>query len=323
MKIEKIIVLTVLINSFLLASHNHENENHMHDENSSLESFLHNTALTKDYINNMLVSLSTNLDNYLTLNPNSKDINKKSFAHLEFYTYKEEGKGIETKARIKVRLKLPKLQDKLRVVIGNEDNQKNNYNDYSSATTKADDYNVGLEYKSSTKKLFKYKASLGLNIHSGFDPYVKLRISKDFPFTELFQTKTKQEFKYSHDDKFESKTSLEFIKDLNNKFVLSNYNEYRYEEIDTLNTVYNAIKLNQQLTTKSYIGYIASVTFNDENSDNINTREYQTYVSYRYFIRGWLYYDIVPKVLYKDEDNYEPKFALRLNLGMFIGKDIK
>ena len=35
-----------------------------------------------------------------------------------------------------------------------------------------------------------------------------------------------------------------------------------------------------------------------------------------------MYYDVIPKVIYKSEDNYKPTLAIRINLGMFIGKEI-
>jgi len=106
---------------------------------------------------------------------------------------------------------------------------------------------------------------------------------------------------------------------INSQYMFSNYNEYYINSKIKNDNIYSSLRINQKLTKKSYINYVTSIDINDEES-NLQTKKYKTYISYRKYIRRWLYYDIVPYIEWERDNNFNEKLGLKVNLGILISK---
>ncbi len=100
---------------------------------------------------------------------------------------------------------------------------------------------------------------------------------------------------------------------------LFNYNEYFINSKKEINNIYNSLRLNQTISKNKYINYVAAIDSNDDES-NFQIKEYKSYISYRSYIRKWLYYDLVPSISWERENDFEEKLAIRISLGVLIAK---
>ena len=98
-------------------------------------------------------------------------------------------------------------------------------------------------------------------------------------------------------------------------FILSFVSLFAFEIKD--NNIYNSLRLSQKLDDKRYLNYLASIDSNDQNS-NLKIKEYHTYVSYRKYIRKWLYYDIVPSISWSRNNDFEKELAIKVGFGVLI-----
>ena len=75
----------------------------------------------------------------------------------------------------------------------------------------------------------------------------------------------------------------------------------------------------QNISKKDYLSYVVSGTTNDSDS-SLQVKNYQTYVSYRHYVRPWMYYDIIPRYIWERSNDFDPKYAISINFGMLFGK---
>ena len=76
--------------------------------------------------------------------------------------------------------------------------------------------------------------------------------------------------------------------------------------------------LSQLKGNKDYLSYVVSASTNNDES-NLQVKDYQAYVSYRHYIKRWVYFDLVPKVIWKREYDFATHYAFRINFGVYIG----
>ena len=286
------------------------------------EKSLYKGEVIREYLHKRLTSYATDIDNFLSNEPNSKVYTNPSYIHIKFSTEKVEGDKLETKATVKVRLKLPKLKNKYRIEFGNkkEINDKSNDIRVDELDTN-EDYHFGISYIDNLKDYLSISAGAGVRVKlDEFDPYIRLKASRDFAYYGNWKGEFIQEFYYSHKNNLEATSSYEVFKVFSKKLKFSNYNEYYWtKEEENDNNFYNSIRLYQNISKKNYLSYVVSASTNDENG-NLKVENYQTYVSYRHYIKEWLYYEVIPRIIWERDNDFDEKFALRFNLGMFVGK---
>ncbi len=73
------------------------------------------------------------------------------------------------------------------------------------------------------------------------------------------------------------------------------------------------------MSNKNYINYVVAIDSDDVDT-NFKIKEYNTYISYRKYIRKWLYYDLIPSIKWQKSDNYKEEYGIKLRLGLLISK---
>ena len=313
----KLFILLLVLKIFLFA--NSENKN---EQNSSLlEKTLYKAEVVRDYISNKFTYFTTNVDNFLANEPDNHIYDNPSFIFLEYTFDKSEGNSVENKARFKIKTRLPRSKAKYRIEIGNKEDTNDNSNDIRiEDIDKNDNVNVGVNYIDNIKEYLSLSHGAGIRLKfDEFDPYAKVKANKKIDYSNNWKGDTTQRFYFSHERNLESTTSFEISRIFSDTYKFSNYNEYFWRKDDEDNNFYNSLRLYQNLSKRDYISYVASATTNDEES-NLKVKNYQTYVSFRYYIKKWMYYDVIPRVTWQEEDDFDSNYGIRINLGMFIGR---
>ncbi|NQY94614.1 MAG: hypothetical protein HRT43_10635, partial [Campylobacteraceae bacterium] len=68
-----------------------------------------------------------------------------------------------------------------------------------------------------------------------------------------------------------------------------------------------------------YLSYVLSAASNNNDSE-MEVKNYQAYISYRFYIKKWFYYDVIPKYSWERVDDFDGNYAIQINFGMFFGK---
>lgn len=311
----KPILLLILI-STLLFSLDNKNKN-LQNNHSMIENTLNSIENKLKIVHKKLNIASKSIDEFVT-NEYTNDIYKDSYIQIETSIEKISGSDMEFKSDVDIRIRLPKLKEKLSITIDNIDDKiSSSYQDSNeNINKKEDDYNIGLLYRTIKQKAYlKFRVRLKMSNNPYI--YTKAEAKKVFKLDEVSNLLIEQKLKYSHRDKFDSYSSFRYNYQINDIYLFSNYNRYYINSEKKNNEVYNSIRLNQKLHNSSYINYVNSVSSND-NESNFQVKEYKTYISYRKYIRKWLYYDIVPSVSWSRANDFKNKTGIKFNLGLLI-----
>jgi hypothetical protein len=304
---------TLLLSSSVLAQDNKDIKTKL-----TFNETLHKIESTLNIVNKKLNLSSKYIDEFVT-NKKDNTLYTYSYIRIETTLEKVESDSMNFEPNIDIRLHLPKLKEKLSITIDNNDNRINNkYQDSNEKIHYKDDkYNIGLLYNTINNN-FNIKLNAGVKVTKSPYLFTKLDIKKNLKINNKNHLTLEQRFKYSNKFELDSYSIINYTHKLNQNLDISNYNEYYINSDIKNDNLYTSLRLSQKIKKNSYINYVTSIDSNDEKS-NFKIKEYKTYISYRKFLRNWFYYDIVPSISWKRENNFKDKIGIKLNLGIIIG----
>lgn len=230
--------------------------------------------------------------------------------------------GFSYKPRIRGKIKLPVLKKHLSVVFGDEDIENQNRDksrigrnysnidrdrNYDARQARNDNASVGLRWSGVTKRL-GIESDLDAGLRSGGDIFGRLRLSKQWTWTDELSTRLEQIYRYGINSKHYIRTNLENrYLDSDNTFIMNHtFVQYTHdvdEETGWGNSLYRQHNF-ANLKTFSY-GLFAGGRFDHEYSKfNI----WGPFITYRQpILRKWFF--IQPELsLYNDKDNNRSHF---------------
>ncbi len=311
----RMFLLIILFKSLLFPFHEYENKKN--DSKSIIDKSLDNVELKLKYVYDKLNISSKYIDEFLT---NEKDdlVYTHSYIRLEQDITKEESKDLDSNSNLDVRIYLPKLKKKLSLNINNNDNIINQ--DYEDSNEKSynDDnkYNIGFIYNT-LKDTIDLNLKLGMKFSSTPYLYSQAEVSKDIDLNSKNSILFKEKIRYSKKKELDNYSVIEYKYLYTNKLNFTNYNEYYINNEIKNDNLYNSFRLFYELSNSKYINYVTSIDSNDKYS-NFKIKEYKTYISYRSYIRKWLYYDLVPSITWEDENDFNTNLGFKFNLGIII-----
>lgn len=258
---------------------------------------------TRDYISDYLIYFSDNLDYFIT--KEKKTRKNKSLIKLSLSIIKEEKKDIDNDQSLKISIRLPNTERKLKIIIIDNKKKKKESKDKS----------VELEYSLISDIQNSLYAKVGLKIKSNLERYITLKYKLSYILNHNIRSNFIQDFTYSSDEKFTSTSSIDFIKYIKYPFYIKSYNEFKWGQKKEENQFFYSLSLFQKLKYKDYITYEINTT-KDYFNNHISTKDYQISFTYRSYIKEWLYYEIIPKIIYKKENNFSPVNQIRFNFSM-------
>lgn len=258
---------------------------------------------TRDYISDYLIYFSDNLDYFIT--KEKKTRKNKSLIKLSLSIIKEEKKNIDNDQTLKISIRLPNTERKLKIIIIDNKKKKKESKDKS----------VELEYSLISDVQNSLYAKVGLKIKSNLERYITLKYKLSYILNHNIRSNFIQDFTYSSDEKFTSTSSIDFIKYIKYPFYIKSYNEFKWGQVKEENQFFYSLSLFQKLKYKDYITYEINTT-KDNFNNHISTKDYQISFTYRSYIKEWLYYEIIPKIIYKKENNFSPVNQIRFNFSM-------
>lgn len=313
-----LILITLLIPSLLFSFHKHENKESTHND-STLEKTLNSVENKLKVVYDKLNITSKHIDEFIT-NEYDETIYTKSYIRIETTLNKTSKTSIDIKPDLDIKIKLPKLKEKLSLTISNKDDKVvPNFQDSNEKVDYEDNkYSAGLLYNT-IKKDLDLKFRVGVKFSTNPYIFTKAEAKKEFNLNFRNKITLTQKLKYTNKDQLDNTTSFRYIYKINSKLNFSSYNEYNNNSKDKDNNMHSSLRINKKLSNRSYINYVTSIKMNDKDS-NFKIKKYNTYISYRKYIRSWLYYDIVPNISWEEIDNFKESYGMRIRLGLLISE---
>ena len=308
---KKLLLPLILINSINVLAQ---------EEPSFLQSIISNTNDHRKDIHNYIVNMSNNLDNYVDDTPSlHMDEYSSSYGLIQLSAFQNQHGSVNFDQKVKIKLKLPKLKDRFRLVFESDEIDENkDYIENHNSNSK-DDFNLGLTYDT-LKDGINLKTKVGIKLRSKLDPFIKLSAKKKWEDVKGIDFTVGQDIKESVINKLELTSYVKLDKRLNDYYSLHQYTEYYWHSPERRNSqVIPSVYLEQMIDAKNHLTY--SFASNIDNIDtNLKIKRHSAKVRYRHFMKKWLFVDAIPENYYSYDDNFKPRYAIRFNLGIYFNK---
>jgi hypothetical protein len=271
-------------------------------------------------ITNKYHTFLNGLDCFLT---NYDDINKTNYKkitqnklYMIFSIKHTKDDSFDTDLHLRANIKLPQLKDKLEISFDKQSiksiNNQNVYNDFNQRDENTR-IRVGLKYYFYKKNNTQFYAKLGLKLHSPFGIYGKLGAQKSYFYHTVETIIGNNIYYYINDKNFASTTALTFLKPLSDDFTLEQGNEFFWDKNDNDNIFEHTLSLYHFINSKNRLRYQIIYTHKDDNWYGAN-------IKLHHKTNRWLFFELIPQVLRKRENNFTTEYALAINFGITFAK---
>jgi len=283
-------------------------------------------GVTEEIANGIHESLSDNLIYFSNLIDNffveerMDDEGSDSRVILSFLTSIDDLQTIHSEYSFKVRLHLPKTQNKLRLVVESsidfdQDPDEINITDDS----KDAEYSTALQFVFSESKLWQFSSSAGMLFSTPLNPFLRMRLRRLF-FVGEWETRITQTFFWFEVEGVGETTSLDFERKINEAFFfrVSSKATIVEEEPGVVSGNQNFSLFQRLSSTKGLVYSIGA-----DGLLNAPAHVSRYYVNARFrrnFYKKWAFYEVVPGMEFYREDHFKESPFLLLKLDIVIGK---
>jgi hypothetical protein len=277
----------------------------------------------RDELCTILVNTSNSIDDYF-IDDDSHHLQSKTYAKFSTSVAMESHQKFEHDMRLRLRLNLPKIQKNLRIVFEDENNDNSLYDRTTLNDEKLRDksYYLRVEYLKLIKKKFNFGLGVGLRVRQGnLVPYLNFRSRYNLFKNESFKSVLRNRFRYYSDGEIED--TFEF----NNLYIFDSSvyailrNQLSYSNKDNDESTYHDLSLIKKLTKKKKLSVGMGVRSNLVHFKEYAVEYYHIHTLYHHlFYKNWLYYQVAPSALWRENNNFSISYRLMLNFGILFKK---
>ena len=221
-------------------------------------------------------------------------------------------------ARLRVRLRLPHLQDRVDLILSDYDDEVPDDKVRAGRPEDAnrqDRFSLALRFKSKDDSGLSHRIGVGRRLQM----FARSRYRENFQFSDDFKLHWEASVAYYNRDGFGADTEFTFDYqiDEDSLFRFDNRFFFRDESDDWL--WQHSWQNFRQLDEKTAI--VLGLYIEGLSQPNYRLEEYLTSVRWRQnFLRDWLYYEIEPFVLWRRDESFSASYGVALRLEGYFGE---
>jgi len=281
-----------------------------------------NTTILDEYYDSLcqiLVDSSNSVDDYFIDANSSK--RSKTEAELKTSFAIESGKKSEYAMRLRLRISLPKIQKKFRLIFEDEDSDDIFYDGTSldnQYKVEQKNYFLRLDFFNDVIKKLSLTTGVGVKFKKlNMYPYFNLKARY---MLDDKNAVVSNRFRLYNNGDFEDTLNLNKMKYFNDNIYFFYRNFFRYRSWTYNTSIVNSISATKILTDKQELTLGISLTSELEILKSY-IRYRQLYVAYRDLLyKNWVYYEISPSMLWREENGYERSYRFMFNIGINFKK---
>ena len=265
-----------------------------------------------------LVDTSNDIDAYFI--DSNESVSSTTYAELKFSSAVETSRASEHEVRLRLRLNLPKLQKKFRLIFEDEDSDDLSYdgtvlNDNYSIKNR--NYFLRIEYLNYVRKKFHLTAGPGIRFRkSTLHPYLNFKTKYYVEEGEVYQSLFFDRLRFYINGDVENTFGFDRFHRYNKKTYTLFHNTIGYKSWEENKKIVNSFSLLYHLAKDRELAIGTSV-INQWDNRNINLDYVQLYSLYRdKLYKNWIYYELNPSLLWREENNYDMSARFMINIGM-------
>ncbi|MDH5571923.1 MAG: hypothetical protein OEY89_09170 [Gammaproteobacteria bacterium] len=233
-----------------------------------------------------------------------------------------EGGEQTSKGELRVRIDLPITRKKLKLVFESDPIEPTNSTQALSDQTQEtnnSDYYLGIEenQKEKEKKKWRLSRSLGVKVRWPLDFYVRLRITRDFPFDNWI-LKVNETLYWFDSIGSGFDTYLDFERNLSSNVLFRASSAARWSDENDYFTLSQFFSIFHTLSERRAISYYIGVI--GQSQPQIHSSDYLIGSRYRQKLyRDWLFAEINPEIQYRKTADFKAEHKIIFTVEAFFG----
>lgn len=285
-----------------------------------------NIDLIHQRVSEWIYETSNKIDIFFSGNSEEVYVKNGTYLDTSFDTYAETYRSQQYRFNISLRLRLPRTQRKLNLVL--EDFKETSSTDLSKSASMSDtigsnDYLLGVHYRQQESRFTRIGYGGGVRFRKVTpDPYLSAYISRSFYFAKKWELLLREKVRYFADYRLDNTIEASLIKVISEELRFSFTNIYRFLEYYSYrNEIIDSLSLKQFLNSKMGVSYSASAYSSGDTQGVFKLQYYYGGISFRhYYYRNWAYYQTDAGVMLREANNFKPSTRVLFKLGFIFGK---
>ncbi|MGD8977867.1 MAG: hypothetical protein PVG91_09700 [Gammaproteobacteria bacterium] len=242
-----------------------------------------------------------------------------SYARLSLQNSWESGEDTRSEARVRLRVDLPGTRERLRLFVegGDPDDVTGEGSDSIPNALDDNDYNIGLEGQIRGTGRWDLRPGVGVKAAGPADPFVRLRAIRYAQPGDWLMRFAAGAAEYL-DDGTELQTRLDFDRRINPKWLFRSASRLRYLDSKDRVEARQQLTLFHKLSGRVGLAYDLGLDANDDPDWDVDRYFTQLRARFRAYEK-WLFVELKPELLFREEDDYDPSFRFSLRVDFVFG----
>lgn len=238
-----------------------------------------------------------------------------------------EHQGFKNNADVRLRLRLPQLQEKVQFELGQQVDeysaQGGNTGSLQNSPLRSQDRatRAGFSFFKDVLSL-KSKFTAGARYRNGFVPYGNFRLSRDIAFNRRTKLTLINDFFGDTDDRTGDRFTAYLDYSVNKKLLFRLINEAIYRDLDHTFLTTNGFAFFHELSKRRSMSYLATVNgLNPTTASTFHANSYQAYVTYRQLVyKNYMFFEYSPGVSFPRDRQFDTQLEFYFRIEIIFGK---
>jgi len=280
------------------------------DNKNLLDSYHENICL-------WLVDTSDSIDDYFI--DSAQNVTSDTQAEVSSSFTMESNRKSEYAMRLKLRLNLPKIQKKLRLILEDEESDNLLYDDTAlnnKYQLEKKSYFLRVEYFNYMLKELNIASGVGIRFRKqSLHPYLNIKAKYSVGGSTEYQSLVSNRFRLYVDGDMENILRYDISHYMKEDLYLLFRNTFRYKSFEAYQKMVNDMSIikayNKEKSLRVGISLLSEVK--DKDMSIIYPQLYGVYRDQLY--KDWVYYELNPSLLVRSENNNELSMRFMINIG--------
>ncbi|UCC14984.1 MAG: hypothetical protein JSW21_03275 [Gammaproteobacteria bacterium] len=232
----------------------------------------------------------------------------------------EGGEDNQSQARVRARFDLPGTRERLRLFVegGDPDEVESDTSESIPEALDDNDYNIGLETQIRDTGKWDLRPGLGVKASSSPDAFVRLRAVR-YERLDGWLLRFATGVSEFVDDGTEVGARLDFDRKINPKWLFRTTSRARYLDSKDRIEALQQFSVFQKYNDRVGFAYDIGVLGDDDPDWEVDQYFTQVRARFRAY-KKWLFVELKPQVVFREEDDYDPSFLFSLRLDLIFGE---
>ena len=244
----------------------------------------------------------------------------KSYLRIALDMVSREYEGTGFKGDLKLKVDLPRLKKRLKLLIETDSQRESQENLSPQATdvVQERDFFISLERQISQSKKWDVRPGLGVKARRRLDFFGRIRSYRYIPL-DGWLLRASNNLNWFDSRGFGANGALEFDRPVTKNVLFQATSSLNWQEEEMFRRFSQGFSFFQNIDSRRSLAYqIAG--FADDETDWL-AKDYFMRVRYRQDLhKNWMFGEIIPQISFEKESNFHPKSSITFRLEMVFGK---